>query len=93
LIDDDDGHAFDDGDACDSDDALSTAALNADVVTAGAAADSADDADERLSGLPRILRYLLLVNDRAASIELRHVGEHDGIADHERLRLADILRR
>ncbi len=64
-----------------------------DVVTAGAAADSADDADERLSGLPRILRYLLLVNDRAASIELRHVGEHDGIADHERLRLADILRR
>lgn len=33
MIDDGDNHAFDDGDACDSDDALSTAARNADVVT------------------------------------------------------------
>ena len=75
MIDDGDDHAFDDGDACDSDDALSIAARNADIVTAGAAADSADDADERLSGLPRILRYLLLVNDRAETIELRLAAE------------------
>jgi hypothetical protein len=82
LIGNDDDHAFDDGDACDSDDALSTAARNADVVTAGAAADSADDADERLSGLPRILRYLLLVNDRAESIELRLAAEIDQLCPH-----------
>lgn len=75
MIVDDDDHAFDDGDAFDSDDALSTAALNADIITAGAAADSADDADERLRGLPRILRYVLLVNDRAESIELRLAAE------------------
>jgi hypothetical protein len=74
LIGNDDDHAFDDDNVFDSDDALSTAALNADVVTAGAAADSAGDADERLSGLPRILRYLLLVNDRTASIELRRTS-------------------
>ena len=74
MIDDGDDHAFDDGDACDSDDALSTAARNADVVTAGAAADSAGDADERLSGLPRILRYAMLVEDRVESIELRRTS-------------------
>ena len=75
MIDDGDDHAFDDGDACDSDDALSIAARNADIVTAGAAADSADDADERLRGLPRILRYAMLVEDRADAIELRLAAE------------------
>jgi hypothetical protein len=75
LIGDDDDHAFDDDDVFDSDDASRAAPLDPDVVTAGAAADSADDADERLKGLPRILRYVLLVNDRAESIELRLAAE------------------
>jgi hypothetical protein len=51
LIDDDDDHAFDDEHAFEGD-GSSTAALDPDVVAAGAAADSADDADEHLSGLP-----------------------------------------
>ncbi|MGB5904999.1 MAG: AAA family ATPase [Xanthobacteraceae bacterium] len=75
MIDDDDDHAFDDDNVFDSDDASNTAALDADLVTAGAAADSADDADERLRGLPRILRYAMLVEDRADAIELRLAAE------------------
>jgi hypothetical protein len=75
LIDDDDGHAFDDDGACDGDDASSAAALDPDGVATGAAADSADDADERFKGLPRILRYAMLVEDRAQSIELRLAAE------------------
>jgi hypothetical protein len=58
-----------------SDDPSNTAWHNADGVTVGAAADSADDADERLNGLPRILRYAMLVEDRADAIELRLAAE------------------
>jgi len=75
LIGDDDDHVSDDDDAFDSDDASNTAVRDADLVTAGAAADSADDADERLRGLPRILRYAMLVEDRADAIELRLAAE------------------
>lgn len=75
MIDDDDDHAFDDDHALNGDDASNTAAHSADVVTAGAAADSADDADERLKGLPRVLRYAMLVEDRADAIELRLAAE------------------
>lgn len=69
--DDDDDRAFDD------DDASIAAGLDPDAVATGAAADSADDADERLTGLPRILRYAMLVEDRADSIELRLAAEID----------------
>ena len=43
----------------------------------GAAADSADDTNERLTGLPRILRYTLLSHDNANSVELRLSAEID----------------
>lgn len=46
-------------------------------VIEGAAVDAADDGDERLKGLPRILRYVMLVQDRAESIELRLAAEID----------------
>ena len=58
MIDDDDDHGVDDGDE------PSAAALDPDTVATGAAADSAADADDRLKGLPRILRYAMLINDR-----------------------------
>lgn len=74
MIDDDD-HVFDDDDAFDGNDESNTAAHNADIVAAGAAADSADDADERLRSLPRILRYAMLVEERADAIELRLAAE------------------
>src|ERR1700738_2697261 len=47
-----------------------------DAVSTGAAADSADW-DERLKGLPRLLRYAMLVNEKAAHIEKRLVAEID----------------
>lgn len=75
IDDDDDDPAFDDDDALNGDDASRAVAPNPDVVTAGAAADSADEADERLKGLPRILRYAMLVEDRADAIEPRLVAE------------------
>jgi hypothetical protein len=73
IGDDDDDQAFDDDDAFIS--AGLSAALGPDAVATGAAADSADDADTRLTGLPRILRYAMLVEDRADSIELRLAAE------------------
>ncbi len=48
-----------------------------DPVIEGAAADAADDENERLKGLPRILRYVMLVQDRTESIELRLAAEID----------------
>jgi ATP-dependent Lon protease len=47
-----------------------------DAVSTGAAADSADW-DERLKGLPRLLRYAMLVDDNAAHVEQRLVAEID----------------
>ena len=77
IDDDDDDPAFDDDDdnAFEGADASRAVASDLDVVTAGAAVDSADDADERLRGLPRILRYTMLVEDRADAIEPRLVAE------------------
>jgi hypothetical protein len=72
LIDDDDDHGVDDGDE------PSAAALDPDTVATGAAADSAADADDRLKGLPRILRYAMLINDRTdGSIAQRLIAEID----------------
>jgi len=47
-----------------------------DAVSTGAAADSADW-DERLKGLPRLLRYAMLVSDNANHIEQRLIAEID----------------
>ncbi|MGB3505371.1 MAG: AAA family ATPase, partial [Xanthobacteraceae bacterium] len=61
--------------AFEGDDASRAVASDPDVVTAGAGGDSAADADERLRGLPRILRYAMLVEDRADAIEPRLAAE------------------
>ncbi|MCK1293024.1 hypothetical protein [Bradyrhizobium sp. 30] len=45
-----------------------------DAVSTGAAADSSDW-DERLKGLPRLLRYAMLVTDSAEHVEQRLVAE------------------
>ena len=50
--------------------------LHSDVVSTGAAADSADW-DERTRGLPRILRYATLVSESAEAIEKRLIAEID----------------
>lgn len=47
-----------------------------DAVSTGAAADSADS-DERLKGLPRLLRYAKLIVDEADHIEERLIAEID----------------
>ena len=51
-------------------------ATERDAVSTGAAADSADW-DERLKGLPRLLRYAMLVSDNASHIEQRLIAELD----------------
>jgi ATP-dependent Lon protease len=51
-------------------------AVLGDIVSAGAAADSSDS-DERLKGLPRILRYAMMASDSADHIERRLVAEID----------------
>ena len=51
-------------------------AAERDAVSTGAAADSADW-DERLKGLPRLLRYAMLVSDNANHIEQRLIAEID----------------
>src|ERR1700676_4233969 len=51
-------------------------AVERDAVSTGAAADSADW-DERLKGLPRLLRYAMLVCDNASHIEQRLIAEID----------------
>lgn len=51
-------------------------ATERDAVSTGAAADSADW-DERLKGLPRLLRYAMLVSDNANHIEQRLIAEID----------------
>ena len=51
-------------------------AVDDDVVSTGAAADSSGW-DERLKGLPRLLRYALLVGDNARHVQQRLVAEID----------------
>ena len=51
-------------------------AMDDDVVSTGAAADSSGG-DERLKGLPRLLRYALLVCDNARHVQQRLVAEID----------------
>jgi hypothetical protein len=50
--------------------------VDRDAVSTGAAADSSDR-DERLDGLPRLLRYAMLVTDDADHIEQRLIAEID----------------
>jgi hypothetical protein len=59
----------------DSDDA-DQPAVERDAVSTGAAADSAD-CDERLKGLPRLLRYAMLLGGNAGHIEQRLIAEID----------------
>ncbi|MBR1214628.1 AAA family ATPase [Bradyrhizobium sp. JYMT SZCCT0180] len=47
-----------------------------DAVSTGAAADSSD-ANERLKGLPRLLRYAMLITDKTDYLEQRLVAEID----------------
>jgi len=49
-------------------------AVERDAVSTGAAADSADW-DERLQGLPRLLRYAMLLSDNASYVEQRLIAE------------------
>jgi ATP-dependent Lon protease len=62
--------------AADDADDLDLPATERDAVSTGAAADSADW-DERLKGLPRLLRYAMLVSDNANHIEQRLIAEID----------------
>ena len=59
----------------DADDLDPPAAAN-DAVSTGAAADSSDW-DERLKGLPRLLRYAMLITDSAEHVEQRLIAEID----------------
>jgi len=56
------------------DDDFDLPAVESDAASTGAAADSSD-CDERLRGLPRILRYAILVSENAGHIEERLVAE------------------
>jgi ATP-dependent Lon protease len=57
-------------------DDLDLPAVASEAVSTGAAADSSDW-DERLKGLPRLLRYAMLVGDNANHVEQRLVAEID----------------
>jgi ATP-dependent Lon protease len=58
------------------DDDFDLPAIDEDTISTGAAADSADW-DERLKGVSRILRYAMLVSDRAGHVEQRLIAEID----------------
>ena len=62
--------------AADDADDFELPAVERDDVATGAAADSADG-DERHNGLPRLLRYAMLVNDNANHVEQRLMAEID----------------
>ncbi|MEH2567137.1 ATPase [Bradyrhizobium sp. AZCC 2289] len=62
--------------SADNSDDFDLPAVQRDAVVTGAAADSADW-DERLEGLPRLLRYAMLVNDNARHVEQRLTAEID----------------
>lgn len=70
MIDDDRDDAFDDNDATPF-----ATGIYPDAVATGAAADSDDDADDRLKHLPRLLRYAMLASDNADCIEQRLTAE------------------
>lgn len=61
----------------DSNDDIDLSAVD-DIVSTGAAADSSDF-DERLKGVPRILRYAMLVSDHGSHAEQRLVAEIDEV--------------
>jgi ATP-dependent Lon protease len=63
-------------DTADEDDDFDLPVIDSDTVATGAAADSSD-CDERLKGLPRLLRYALMVGDDVDHIEKRLVAEID----------------
>lgn len=62
--------------AADGADDFDLPAVERDDIATGAAANSADG-DERPAGLPRILRYAMLVNDNANHVEQRLMAEID----------------
>jgi ATP-dependent Lon protease len=62
--------------ATDDSEDIDLPATERDAVSTGAAADSADW-DERLKGMPRLLRYAMLVSDNANHIEQRLIAEID----------------
>jgi hypothetical protein len=62
--------------AADDADDFDLPAVKRDDIATGAAADSADG-DERHNGLPRLLRYAMLVNDNANHVEQRLMAEID----------------
>lgn len=69
-------HDDDADDISDNDDvAPFVTGIDPDDIANGAAADSADDADQRLKGLPRILRYAMLANDNADFVAQRLMAE------------------
>src|ERR1700730_1426054 len=72
--------------ATDDADDLDLPAAERDAISTGAAADSADW-DERLKGLPRLLRYAMLVSDNASHIEQRLVAEIDELCPNLPLNL------
>ncbi|MFG3593085.1 AAA family ATPase [Bradyrhizobium sp. RDI18] len=59
-----------------TDDAEDPYLAAADAISTGAAVDSADW-DERLKGLPRLLRYAMLLIEKASHIEQRLIAEID----------------
>jgi hypothetical protein len=60
--------------ASDDADNLDLPAVEPDAISTGAAADSANW-EERLKGLPRLLRYAMLVSDNAGHVEPRLIAE------------------
>ena len=62
--------------AADDADDFDLPAVERDAIVTGAAADSAEW-DERHEGLPRLLRYAMLVNDNANHVEQRLMAEID----------------
>lgn len=74
-------------DASDDADDFDLPAVESDTVATGAAADSSD-CDERLKGLPRLLRFVLMVGDNARHIEARLVAEIDELCPNLSLNAA-----
>lgn len=73
--------------ATDDADDFDLPAVESDAVLTGAAADSADW-DERLKGLPRLLRYVMLVSNNGNHIEQRLIAEIDELCPNLPLNVA-----
>jgi len=73
--------------AADDTDDFDLPAVERDDIATGAAADSADW-DERHEGLPRLLRYAMLVNDNAHHVEQRLMAEIDQLCPNLPLNVA-----